>query len=73
MPRNMSDVPEVEEWVNSSQAGDLLKISRQSVNKAINQGKFKTLSRIGRVFVIRREEVQKMAEERDAEQEVPGS
>jgi predicted DNA-binding protein (UPF0251 family) len=53
------EAPALAGWVTCTQAAEMLGITRQSVNKAVNAGEFKTLHRLGErpIFVIKTNEV----------------
>lgn len=64
-----ADVPPLREWVTATQIADFLDISRQSVNRMLQTGKFKTLHAIGErrpIFVVKRVEMESFKEERAA-------
>lgn len=69
MPRNvkLDDVPLVTEWVTSTDLAEILGVSRQTINKQINQRKFKTLHLLGRTYVVKREEVEALLAEKAKE------
>jgi len=61
----MTTVPQLTEWVTCTEAAHELGISRQSVNRMVQDGKFETLHALGGaerpLYVIRREEITKLA------------
>lgn len=57
------EAPDLTEWITCTQAADILGITRQSVNRMVNAGEFKTLHRLGErpIFVLKKGEVDKMS------------
>ena len=60
--RDMSDLPEIRDWVTGPQAAEMLGISRSAVHKKMMDGEFKTLHRLGDRphLVVLRTEVEQM-------------
>jgi predicted DNA-binding transcriptional regulator AlpA len=58
--------PRLDEWMTASQIAESLGITRQSVNRMMNEGRFKTLHRLGErpIFIVSRAEIEAMAASR---------
>lgn len=59
---NAEEAPLLPGWLTASQVADALGIARQSVNRLIHEGKFKTLHRLGErpVFIVKTSEVERL-------------
>jgi predicted DNA-binding transcriptional regulator AlpA len=60
--RDLTDLPEIRDWVTGPQAAEMLGISRSAVHKKMMDGEFKTLHRLGDRphLVVLRTEVEQM-------------
>lgn len=63
---NKPSYPELREWMNPTQIGEELGITRQSANRMIRGGDFKTVHVIGSYYVVKRWEVERLKKKRAA-------
>lgn len=62
------DAPTLEKWLTATEVADRLGVSRQSVNRMIQGGAFKTLHLLGErpIYVVKTAEVEEHASKRAA-------
>jgi translation initiation factor IF-2 len=73
MNLDLSQIPELPDWILVAEAARLLGVSKQAVHLMIQQGQFKQLHRMKQaagtwIYVLNEDEVQKLAAVRSARQ-----
>lgn len=63
------EIPELEGKITATDAADLLGLTRQSINKMINSGHFGYVRRLGKQFVLDKQEVDALVESRKLHEE----
>jgi predicted site-specific integrase-resolvase len=59
-------IPELLDWMNPTQVGEALGITRQTAHRMMKSGGFKTVHRLGAMYVVRRTEVERIRKKRAA-------
>ena len=64
------DIPVLKKWISLTEAAEILKVSRQYVNKKAAGGGYKTLHRLGSApaFVVERAEIETILSQKTAEE-----